>query len=309
MKAVRIHAYADPAAIRYEEAPTPAIQDDELLIKVAAAGINPIDWKIQQGYFEQFIPHKLPFIPGWDVAGSVEKAGAAVEAFKVGDRVYAMADVTRDGCYAEYAAVKASRVARVPRSISINEAASIPLAAQTAWTVLFEAGGMKAGQSVLVHAAGGGVGMFAVQLAKNAGAYVVGTCSAANAAFVKSLGADEAIDYAREDFAASQRFDLVVDAIGGETQAKSLSAIRSGGTLISIASPVDEKAAAAQGVRAAFAGTNPSGELLGKLAAIIDAGKLKTLIAETFPLKDAAKALELSRGGHVRGKIILAVAG
>src|SRR6185437_13500671 len=201
MKAVRIHSYGDANVLQYEDAQVPQILPDEVLIKVHAAGVNPVDWKIRKGgYRGGALTFPMPFILGWDVAGTVEQAGSLVSRLKPGDKVFAKTDGMRNGAYAQYIAVRAHEVAFAPKNISLEEAAGIPLAGQTAWVGLFEKGNLQEGQSVLIHAGSGGVGSFAIQLAKAAGAYVLTTTSKANINMVKSLGADEVIDYHAEDF-------------------------------------------------------------------------------------------------------------
>jgi NADPH:quinone reductase-like Zn-dependent oxidoreductase len=270
-------------------------------------GVNPVDWKLRSGAARKHLELPMPAILGGDIAGVVEQAGAGVEGFKAGDSVYAMIGLT--GAYAEYVSIKAAMAAHTPKSMNLVEAASVPLAALTAWQGLFEHGKLHHGQTVLVHAAAGGVGMFAVQFAKASGAKVIGTASAKNEDFVKSLGADQFIDYRSEAFEkkVSGGVDMVIDLIGGETAERSLGVLKPGGVLIQI-SPgtpaVAEKAAAAE-VKALPIRVHPDGTQLKEIAALIDAGKVKTSIAATFPLADAGLAHELSKQGHTRGKIVL----
>jgi NADPH:quinone reductase-like Zn-dependent oxidoreductase len=308
MKAIRIHSYGDSDVLRYEEAPTPQIGPDEVLIKVRAAGINPVDWKVRQGYLKDFVPHELPLIPGWDVAGIVERVGALVTRFKIGDSVYSRPDITRNGTYAEYVAVRSDEAGHAPKRIPLEHAAGIPLAALTAWMSLFDKAGLRSGQSVLIHAAAGGVGSFAVQLAKIVGAMVITTTSAANTDLVMSLGADETIDYRSED--SSKRVkdvDVVFDTIGAETQTKSWSVLRKGGILVSIISAPDKAIAQQYDVRGEYVFVTPNGARLEEIAGLVDAGKLRVVIGKEFPLDQAKAAHELSQAGHARGKIILRV--
>jgi len=307
MKAIRIHAFGNAGVMKYEDAPIPVIGPDEVLIKVHACGVNPVDWKIREGYAESFAHHKLPLILGWDVAGTVEETGALVKRFKRGDAVFCRPDTSRNGGYAEYVAARTTEVAFAPKTIPLKIAAGIPLAAQTAWMALFELGGLKAGQSVLIHGASGGVGSFAVQLAKIAGARVIGTASKTHIPMVKSLGADEIIDHVAEDFSKKVKdVDMVFDTIGGETQGKSWGVIRKGGILVSTIG-VDEKAAAAHGVTAKTFLLVSNGARLQELAALADAGKLNVVIDKEFPLAEAQAALELSQAGHAKGKIIITI--
>jgi NADPH:quinone reductase-like Zn-dependent oxidoreductase len=205
--------------LRYEDTPRPAPAAGEVLIKIRAAAVNPADWKIRAGYAKDFLKYKLPFIPGWDASGVIEEVGAGAARLKKGDEVYTRPDITRDGSYAEYIIVRESEVALKPKSLDHVHAAAIPLAALTAWQALFDAGGLTAGQRVLIHAAAGGVGSFAVQLARWKGAHVIGTASARNQQFLRELGADETIDYNAGRFEDVVRdVDVVLDAMGGETQ-------------------------------------------------------------------------------------------
>lgn len=230
MKAVRIHSFGTSEVLKYEEAPEPDIGPDEVLVKVYACGVNPVDWKVREGFMEKMAPHALPLTLGWDVSGIVEECGALVTRFSPGDAVICRPDTMRNGGYAEYIAVKAHELAPAPKSIPLDTAAGLPLASQAAWMALFDVGGLRRGQKVLIHGASGGVGTFAVQFARLAGAYVIGTTSAKNIGLVRSLGADEIIDHVADDFSKKVRdADLVFDTIGGETQARSWGVIRKGG--------------------------------------------------------------------------------
>jgi NADPH:quinone reductase-like Zn-dependent oxidoreductase len=309
MKAVRIHCYGDPSVLQYEEAPPPTSHPDDVVITVVAAGVNPIDWKIRQGHLKDMIPYTFPLILGMDVAGTVERVGDKVTQFRFGDAVYAKTKILRLGAYAENAAVDVELVALAPTSIPLFQAAGIPLAATTAWTALFDDARIKPGQTILIHAASGGVGMFAVQLAKHWKCRVIATTSAAHADMVKSLGADEVIDYRSEDFSARVKdADVVLDAIGGETQAKSFKVLRKGGILLSLVEPVDEELAKQYGVTGKAVLGKSDGARLRKIAELVDTGVLKVIIGTELPLSEARTAHELSESGHATGKIILRVA-
>lgn len=309
MKAIRIHGYGATDVLRYEEAPMPALNPDDVLIRVHAAGVNPADWKFRAGWYAEYAPRSLPFILGWDVAGTVEEVGAAARGFKKGDLVFAMADMARNGAYAEYIAVRADEVAMAPASISLAAASGVPLAALTAWMALFDAGDLRAGQTVLIHAAAGGVGGFAVQLAKRAGATVIATASAPNVNYVRALGADQVIDYRSEDFSGLvQDVDMVLDSMGGATQEKSWGVLRKGGILACLALPLDEAAAARHQVRAVPVFVVPNGARLASIAGLIDTGALKVGPAREFALDQVAAAHAASETGSGRGKIILRVA-
>ncbi len=311
MKAIRIHEYGGLDVLQYEDAPIPEFGADEVLIKVCAAGVNPIDWKTREGGLKKMRPYPMPVILGWDVSGTIDRIGAAVTGFKVGDKVFAKLDSSRNGGYAEYAVSKGTDVAHAPKSIPLEHAAGIPLACQTAWTGLFDKANLQAGQMILIHAASGGVGHFAVQLAKNAGARVIATTSTANVDLVKSLGADEVIDYKKEDF--SQRVkdvDVVFDMLGGESRAKSWQCLKKSGILVSVVArqdPFDAEVVKKFAVRAEPVAMIASGERLQKIADLVDAGKLKVVIAKEFPLSEVKAAHELSESGHVVGKIILSI--
>jgi NADPH:quinone reductase-like Zn-dependent oxidoreductase len=307
MKAVRIHAYGDPGVLQYEDAPMPVIGPDEVLIKVAASSVNPIDWKVRSGKSKEKMPITFPFILGWDVAGTVEETGVLVTSFKKGDKVFSRSSPSRDGAYAEYIAVRASEVAFAPKSVSFSEAAGVPLACMTAWDGLFEQAALRAGQSVLIHGASGGVGTFAVQLAKLAGAHVIATASEKNTALVKSLGAHEVIDYKKEDFSQKvKHIDVVFDTIGGETQKKSWGIIKKAGVLVSTVG-ADPKEAEAHGVKAKSFMLDSNGARLQQIAGLIDAGKIRIIIDKEFPLEQTRQAHELSEQGHAVGKIIIKV--
>lgn len=309
IKAVRIHAYGGPEQVVYEDAPKPEPAADELLVRVHAAGINPVDWKIRRGYLQKFIPYQLPLTLGWDVSGVVEAVGAAVTDFKVGDEIYSRPDLTRNGTYAEYMVLRASEAAHKPRSLDHIHAAAVPLAALTAWTSLFDAGRLEAGQTVLIHAAAGGVGTFAVQLAKWRGAHVIGTASGRNRDFLQQLGVDEFINYTSAKFEDVARdVDVVFDTVGGETQERSWQVLRPGGILVSVISPPAQEAADQHGVRQAYVFIDPNAARLTEIAGLIDDGKIQPIVETVLPLSAARQAHELSESGHTRGKIVLRVA-
>lgn len=309
MKAVRIHSYGGPEVLSYEEAPRPEIGADEVLIRVHAAAINPVDWKVREGYLQGFIDYRLPVTLGWDASGVVEQVGEAVADLRVGDEVYTRPDIARDGAYAEYLAARASEVALKPRSLDHVAAAAVPLAALTAWAALFDAADLQPGQTVLVHAAAGGVGSFAVQLAKWKGARVIGTASGANHGLLRELGADQAIDYTTTRFEQAVRdVDVVFDTVGGDTLARSWEVLRPGGILVGVVEPPDAATAAARGVRSAHVFIQPDKAKLAKLAELIDAGLVRPQVSTVLPLAEARRAHELSQSGHARGKIVLRVA-
>ncbi|HLK51771.1 MAG TPA: NADP-dependent oxidoreductase, partial [Bryobacteraceae bacterium] len=288
MKAVRLHEYGGPEVLKYEDAPRPEPAAGEILVKVHAAAVNPVDWKVRAGHLKGFLNYQLPLIPGWDLSGVVQAAGPGVTAWKNGDEVYSRPDISRNGAYAEYIAVKATEVARKPKSLDHTQAAAIPLAALTAWQALFDAGGLQAGQRVLIHAAAGGVGTFAVQLARWKGAHVLGTASERNHAFLRQLGADETIDYSKVRFEdVVHDVDLVLDAMAGETRDRSWKVIRKGGILVTILGQPSAEDAAKHGVRAAGVFVQPNQAELDQISGLVDSGKLKPIIEAVLPLQDA----------------------
>src|SRR6267154_2891603 len=308
MKAIRIHNYGGPEVLHYEGAPRPEPQAGEVLVRVHAAGVNPIDWKVREGHMKDFWPHKFPLILGWDLSGVVEEIGAGVSRFKKGDEVYSVPDVSRDGAYAEHIVVRESELALKPKSLHHIRAAAVPLAALTAWQSLFDTAQLQPGQRVLIHAGSGGVGHFAVQFAKWKGAYVFATASTKNQDLLRELGVDGPIDYTQQRFEdAARNIDIVLDTIGGETQERSWSVLKKGGNLVSLVQPPSEEKAKELGVRAAFVAGHPSGPQLAEIAKMIDSGKLAPVIDRILPLSEVRRAHELSQSGHVRGKIILRV--
>ena len=308
MKAVRIHNYGGPEVLKYEDAPRPEPGEGEVLIRVQAAGVNPIDWKVREGDMKDFWPHKFPLILGWDLSGVVEQLGRDVSRFKIGDEVYSLPDPTRNGAYADYIVVREPELALKPNSLHHIRAAAVPLAALTAWQSLFDTGQLQRGQRVLIHAGSGGVGHFAVQLAKWKGAYVFATASTKNQDLLRELGVDEPIDYTQQRFEdIARKIDVVLDTLGGETQERSWSVFKKGGVLVSLVQPPSEKKAKELGVRAALLGSQPNGAQLAEIAKIIDSGKLAPIIDRILPLCEARRAHELSQSGHTHGKIALRV--
>jgi NADPH:quinone reductase-like Zn-dependent oxidoreductase len=306
MRAIRVYGYGGPEQLKLEWIERPEPQAGEVLLRVHAAGVNPIDWKIRQGLMKDFQPVMFPYIPGIEVAGVVEEVGPGVTAFEIGQAVFGRG---ARGAYAEYVALSAEALAPKPETLSFAEAATVPVGATTAWRALFEYGGLTSGQRVLIRGAAGGVGLFAVQLAKWKGAQVIGTASTANLDFVRSLGADMVVDYMTTPIeSVIQDVDLVLDGVGGETLISSLAAIRRGGTLISLAGPPPQEQARARGVRAMMIHSQPSSALLQTLTQLIDEGRLKVPVETTFPLKKVQQAHEHSQSGHGRGRIVLRIA-
>jgi NADPH:quinone reductase-like Zn-dependent oxidoreductase len=310
MKAIRIHGYGGPEVLRYEDAPRPIPGSGEVLIRVHAAGVNPVDWKIREGLAKDGLRHSLPLIPGWDAAGVVESPGPGVAGFKQGDRVYAYSDLARDGAYAQFLVARQSEVALKPKSLSYLQAAALPVSGLTAWQSLFDAAGLEAGDRVLIHGAAGGVGSLAVQLAKWKGARVIATASRHNHSFLRELGAEETIDYQATRFEdVVHDVDVVLDTIGGDTQKRSWQVLRKGGILVSLVSRPSPEEAAAFGARQAVIDARPDAVQLAEIARLADSRKLKPVIETVLPLPEARRAQEISQGGHVRGKVILNVVG
>jgi NADPH:quinone reductase-like Zn-dependent oxidoreductase len=308
MKAIRMHDYGAIEALVYEDVAKPEPAADEVLIKVQAAGVNPVDWKIVEGFGRGWLNHPMPHTPGCDVAGIVEAVGNEVKKFKAGDAVYAFTSLAREGAYAEYVIAKALEVAAKPAALDFINAAALPVGTLTASQAIFRLGGLLAGQKILIHAASGGVGSMAVQLAKAKGAYVIGTASGRNAEFVKSLGADEVIDYTTTKFEdVVKDVDVVFDLIGGETGQRSFAILKKGGFLVSAVQPPDENLCKEYGVRGAMVGVDPNGAKLEEITALVEAGKIKTFVEKVFPLSQAKEALNLSKQGRTRGKIVLSV--
>ena len=309
MKAIQIHSYGGSDLLSYEETPLPVPGENDVLVRVQAASINPVDVAFRAGYMTTYYPLAFPATLGSDIAGTVEAVGRGVTSIKVGEAVYGRTDLNRLGGYAEYVITSASEVARKPTSLNFVQAASIPHVGVTAWRALIDTAGLKAGQTVLIHAAAGGVGSIAVQLAKSRGAYVIGTASTANQTFLKELGVDEAIDYTAGPFEDKVKgVDIVFDTVGGDTQARSYQCLKPGGILVSIVEPPSADTAASHGVRAAFAmGMPPSADVLNELTALIETGKIKPVVSTVLPLHEARRGHDMISTRHTRGKIILQV--
>ena len=308
MNAIRIHNYGGPEVLRYEEAPRPQPGKGEVLIRVHAAGVNPLDCKVRAGQLKKIIEHKLPLIPGWDVSGVVEEVGPDVSQFKIGDDVFAMADPTRDGAYADYVVVREPAVAIKPKSLHHVRAAAVPVSALTAWRSLFDLGHLQSGQRILIHGASSGVGHFAVQLAKSKGAHVIAAGSTKNQELLRKLGADETIDCTSQRFeAVAHKIDIVLDTIGGETQERSWRVLKPGGALISLVKPPSLQKAKRFGVRGKMYRVQTDGARLREIAKLIDSANIKPSIDRSLPLSEARRAHELGQNGHLHGKVVLRV--
>lgn len=309
MKAVKIDSYGGPEVVRYEDVPRPEPAPGEVLVRVHAAGVNPVDWKTRGGGgMASKIGERFPLVLGWDVSGTVDEVGPGVDGVAAGDEVFGLLRFPQPGqTYAEYVAAPADELAPKPRRLTHAEAAALPLAALTAWQALFEAGGLESGQTALVHAAAGGVGHVAVQLARWKGARVVGTCSSANVEFVRSLGA-EPVDYTEARFEDHARdVDVVLVAVDDDVIDRSFDVVRPGGTLVSIRAEPSPERAEQLGVRAERILVRPDGAQLGRISALAEAGHLRPHLAGELPLHEVNQAFERSESGHVRGKLVLLV--
>lgn len=307
MKAIRVAAYGDPGVMQLRDVDIPVPGDDEVLIEIKASAVNPIDWKIVTGAMQRFIPLPLPFTPGVDAAGVVVEVGRNVTTLRAGDEVLGFIGIV--GAYATHAVVAADKLARKPASIDFDTAASIPAAALTAWQALHEHGRVQQGDTVLIHAAAGGVGSAAVQMAALAGARVIGTASARNRDHVLSLGAEDVIDYNAGDFTKQVSVaDLVLDLVGGDTQDRSWSVLRRGGRMVSTVSQPDAMRAREIGGEGMRFSTRSDGRLLSDIVALYEAGRLSNRIDSIFALSDAADAMRKSMTQHVCGKVVIRTA-
>ncbi|MFC4060091.1 NADP-dependent oxidoreductase [Planomonospora corallina] len=315
MRAVSQDTFGGPEVLRTVELPRPEPLPTEVLVRVVAAGVNPVDVKTRGGGGMAGVLGEPPFVLGWDVSGVVEEVGFGVHTLTPGDEVYGMPWFPRPaGAYAGYVTAPSRQFARKPRSLSHEEAAAVPLAALTAWQALVDAAGVRSGQRVLVHAAAGGVGHFAVQFAKHLGAYVIGTARGGKHEWLRGLGADEVIDYTSVRFEqAVKDVDVVVDLVGDEhdaTSTRSLEVLSPGGLLLAIPSGVSPdllRRAEDRGLRASAFLVEPDGHALARIAELVDGGHVRVEVEEVFPLEQAGAAHERLAGGRARGKLVLRV--
>jgi NADPH:quinone reductase-like Zn-dependent oxidoreductase len=305
MQAVRIHRFGGPDVIKIEAVEDPVPAADEVVIKVFAASVNPVDAKMREGKYSAVTAADLPYVLGRDICGEVAYVGEDVADLLKGDEVFAFLS-TQHGGYEEFALARSDEIARKPRSLDPVSAAAVPLAGLTAWQGLFDHGGLQSGQRVLIHGGAGGVGHFAIQFARAKGAWVATTVSDADRTFARDLGADQIVDYKNERFEdVVTPVDLVFDLIGGETQERSFAVVKPGGALISTLAEPDPQRAASQGIRVGRYTAQPNGAQLQDIASLIDAGKVKVTVDSTFGLHQAAEAQDALKNGHVRGKIVL----
>jgi len=313
MKAIAINEFGGRDKLQLIDLPVPEVVEGEILVQVKAAGVNPVDWKIREGYLKDLFSHQFPVILGWDAAGLVEGVGNGVTRFKSGDEIFAYCrkPIVHGGAYGEYILLKEEHAALKPKNISFEEAASIPLAALTAYQSLFDAANLQPGETILIHAAAGGVGGFGVQLARGHGAVVWATASSRNKAYVQNLGASQVVDYTQENFGKAilsqypAGVDVVLDCVGGEVLEKSAEIVKEGGHLISIVD--DPTGLARDDIHKEFVFVAPNSTQLTELARMVEQGRLKTYLSQVFPfgLEEARKAHELSESGHTRGKMVL----
>ncbi|MHA2850063.1 NADP-dependent oxidoreductase [Vibrio harveyi] len=308
MKAARIYNYGSHEVLTIDEVTIPDIATDEVLVKVVASSINPLDWLLRSGELEELIPISFPHTLGWDFAGVVERVGSKVTEYSVGDAVYSRPEVSRNGSHAEYIAVPAKDIALKPCTISFAAAASLPIASITAWQALFDKGELKCGQRVLIHGGAGSLGAIAVQLAKSQGAYVITTAAAIDHDFVKSLGADEVIDFRNVNFKdVVTDIDVILDTIGRQVQVDSYSVLKENGILVAVNTYPDMELAKSHKVQARFLSIKPDGEHLKKIAKLVDEGQLRPIVGHEYSFQDIAQAYSLSEKGLARGKIVLHV--
>lgn len=315
MKACTIEKFGGRDQLKITDLPTPEAGEGEVLIRIHAAGVNPVDWKIREGLLNDMFPHRFPLILGWDLAGVVEAVGHSARRFAPGDAVYAYArrPVVQHGTYAEYIALPESYVTRKPANLDMTEAASTPLTALTAYQALFDAGRLKEGQSVFILGASGGVGSSAVQLAAVNGCRVIALASSRNHDYLKSLGAEAVIDYERGDFIQSlgelvpNGVDLVFDCHGGDTLERGQLCARVGGSLVSITGTVDEESLKQRDVRFAHTFVESNVSQLDHISELIESGRFRTTVTQTFSLDQVAKAHEQIETGHTRGKIVIRI--
>ncbi|ANM15465.1 Zn-dependent alcohol dehydrogenase GroES-like protein [Rhizobium sp. N541] len=333
MKAFVVDKYKKKGALRLANLPEPEVQDNDVLVRVQATAVNLLDSKLRDGEFKLILPYRTPFVLGHDVAGTVVKTGSRVRRFKVGDEVYARPRDYRVGAFAEFIAIDEADVAPKPKNLGMTEAASIPLVGLTAWQALVEVGKVKPGQKVFIQAGSGGVGTFAIQLAKHLGATVATTTSAKNAELARSLGADVVIDYKTQDFEkVLSGYDLVLNSQDPKTLEKSLGVLKPGGRLISISGPPDpafarelglnlflklvlhllsrgvRKKAKRLGIAYSFLFMRAEGQQLGEIARLIEQGVIRPVVDKVFPFEKTGEALAYVETGRARGKVVIAVA-
>ncbi|WP_079477853.1 NADP-dependent oxidoreductase [Halobacillus salinus] len=308
MKAIVIDQYGGREQLVERQLESPQPESNQVVLEMKATSINPIDWKVREGYMKEALPLEFPITLGWDAAGVIKEVGLDVKGFKVGDRVFARPATTHKGTYAEEVVVDEHLLAHLPENIPFQDAAAVPLAGLTAWQCLFDFCNMQEGEKVLIHAGSGGVGHYAIQIAKAFGAHVATTASGKNRSWVEELGPDRFIDYKEEDFTeVLEDYDIVLDTLGGDIQSESYRVLKEGGRLVSIAQPPNEEEASKYGVTAGFVFLDPKGEQLAKLADMMVNGQLTSVIGHQFDLTEQGlrDAHEVSESHHAKGKIVI----
>ena len=314
MRAIAIENFGGPEVMKLMDLPLPKPGAGEVLIQIKAAGVNPVDWKIRQGLLQGRLPHQFPIILGWDAAGTVVEVAAGIKGIKVGDEIiaYCRKEIIHDGAYAEFITLTPNHLAPRPKNLSWEEAAAIPLSALTAYQSLFENLQLKRNEVILIHAGAGGVGGFAIQLAREAGAVIITTASTKHHDYVRSLGASLPIDYKKEKFVDvilkkyPEGIDAVFDTIGEETQVESLRVLKPGGRLTSILALSDATQKQSR-CKIGYVFVRPESSHLRKITEMIEERKIKVQLAEVFPLEQAVKAHQMIETGHTQGKIILRI--
>ena len=306
MKAIVVHQYGGPEVLKYEDTPRPEPKNNEVLVKIIAAGVNPVDGAIRSGHYPL---QKPPFIPGYDVAGVVEKNPGDVNHYKPGDAVYAYIALEQGGGYADYVSLTPDELAPKPSNVSFVDAAGVPLAALTAWQALVDLAQLHSGQTVLIHGGSGGVGSFAIQIAKALGAKVIATASTPNQELLQKLGADVAVDYTKQKFEdVAKDVDVVFDLVGKDTLARSYAVVKKGGFIVTAVAQVNQAELDKHGIRGATVSVKPNAEELARITKYIEGKQVKPFVSQVLPLRDAAKAQEQAATHHTRGKIVLKVA-
>ena len=307
MKAVIIHAYGGPEVLKLEDVPRPEPTENEVLVRVIAAGVNPVDAIIREGTYAREFGTHLPLVPGYDIAGVVQKAGAKITRLKAGDAVYGY--VLWGGGYAEYAVAREGEVSPKPKSLSFVAASAVPLVALTAWQALIDTAKLGVGQTVLIHGGSGGVGTMAIQIAKARGARVIATASTSNQDLLKELGADATIDYTKTKFEdVAKDVDVVLDSVGKDTLARSYGVVKKGGFIATLVSRLDQAELDKHGIRGASIAVKPNADELAEITNLIEAKKIKPVVTQTLPLAEAVKAQQQAATHHTRGKIVLKIA-
>jgi len=306
MKAAVAHEYGAPEVLKIEEVSRPEPNDDEVLVRVIASGVNPADPLTLSGKYAREFGTHLPLIPGYEIAGVVEKTGANVTKLKVGDAVYGYP--TFGGGWADYITVKEWEVAAKPKTLNFADSAAVPMGALTAWQALVDVAKLQPGQTVLIHGGSGGVGSFAIQIAKARGARVIATASTANQDLLKQLGADVAVDYTKTKFEdVAKDVDAVLDPVGKETLARSYGVVKKGGIVMSLVARPDPAEIMRHGIRGAVISVHPDSEDLAEIAQLIDAGKIKPIVTQVLPLSEAIAAQQQAATHHTRGKVVLRI--